>query len=122
MIVITIITFLKDSLLLIILRFQEYYDDFSEAKDDIKKGKTRGIIYFKQNFSESLQARIEDANFATDADLLAGQIQVFLDMGGTFIFMYYVDCRAYHLINLRNFSNLLMVYVCVCVCTSKYIS
>ncbi|XP_025989491.1 ABC transporter G family member 20 [Solenopsis invicta] len=60
---------------------QEYYEDFSEAKSDVQDGKLCGIMYFSQNFSQGLQTRLEDTNFADDSDLYASQIQVFLDMG-----------------------------------------
>ncbi|KYN03410.1 ABC transporter G family member 23 [Cyphomyrmex costatus] len=60
---------------------QEYYDDIYEANYAIQNGKLNGLMYFSQNFSESLQIRMEDATMAKDSDLLASQIQVFLDMG-----------------------------------------
>ncbi|XP_011869697.1 PREDICTED: ABC transporter G family member 20-like isoform X2 [Vollenhovia emeryi] len=59
---------------------QKYYDNISEAKYDVQRGKLHGIIYFHQNFSEALQIRVENVTFAKDFHLLASQIQVFLDM------------------------------------------
>ncbi|XP_018371318.1 PREDICTED: ABC transporter G family member 23-like [Trachymyrmex cornetzi] len=61
---------------------QEYYDNISEASYAVQNGKLNGLMYFSQNFSEALQIRMEDATSAKDSDLLASQIQVFLDMGG----------------------------------------
>ncbi|KAG5319351.1 ABCGN protein, partial [Pseudoatta argentina] len=64
---------------IIILR--EYYDDIHEATYAVQNGKLNGLMYFSPNFSEALQIRMEDATSAKDSDLLASQIQVFLDMG-----------------------------------------
>jgi hypothetical protein len=77
----------KSKRFLLILRFQEYYDDFSEAKRDVQNGKLCGIMYFSQNFSEGMQKRLEETTFVEDSHLNASQIQVFLDMGGT-LFIY----------------------------------
>ncbi|XP_018343967.1 PREDICTED: ABC transporter G family member 23-like, partial [Trachymyrmex septentrionalis] len=63
------------------IAIQEYYDNISEAKQAVQNAKLSGLIYFSQNFSEALQIRVEEANSAKDSDLLASQIQVFLDMG-----------------------------------------
>ncbi|KAG5331767.1 ABCGN protein, partial [Acromyrmex charruanus] len=60
---------------------QEYYDKVSEASHVVQNGKLSGLLYFSQNFSEALQKRMEEGFFTTDSDLLASQIQVFLDMG-----------------------------------------
>ncbi|KYM93684.1 ABC transporter G family member 23 [Cyphomyrmex costatus] len=73
--------------LLFIFRLQEYYEDIPKARQAVQNAKLSGVIYFSQNFSEALQIRVEEATFAKDSDLLASQIQVFLDMGGKlFIF------------------------------------
>ncbi|XP_018405571.1 PREDICTED: ABC transporter G family member 23-like, partial [Cyphomyrmex costatus] len=60
---------------------QEYYEDIPKARQAVQNAKLSGVIYFSQNFSEALQIRVEEATFAKDSDLLASQIQVFLDMG-----------------------------------------
>ncbi|XP_011055070.1 PREDICTED: ABC transporter G family member 20-like isoform X2 [Acromyrmex echinatior] len=59
---------------------QKYYDDIYEATYAVQNEKLNGLMYFSQNFSEALQIRMEDATSAKDSDLLASQIQVFLDM------------------------------------------
>ncbi|KAG5313795.1 ABCGK protein, partial [Acromyrmex insinuator] len=64
---------------------QEYYDDIYEATYAVQNGKLNGLMYFSQNFSEALQIRMEDATSAKDSDLLASQIQVFLDMSDMLI-------------------------------------
>ncbi|EGI65058.1 ABC transporter G family member 20 [Acromyrmex echinatior] len=70
------------------IAMQEYYDDISEAKQAVLNAKLSGLIYFSQNFSEALQIRMEETVFAKDSDLLASQIQVFLDMGDMHIGLY----------------------------------
>ncbi|XP_011859421.1 PREDICTED: ABC transporter G family member 23-like isoform X2 [Vollenhovia emeryi] len=64
---------------------QMYYNNISEASREAQNRQFVGIIYFNQNFSEALQARIEDAKFAKDSDLRASQIQVSLDMSNMLI-------------------------------------
>ncbi|XP_039314463.1 ABC transporter G family member 20-like [Solenopsis invicta] len=56
------------------------YVDFSEAKFDVKNRKLYGATYFNQNFSESLQKRLEEGNFVSDSVLYGSEIQVYLDM------------------------------------------
>ncbi|XP_071626504.1 ABC transporter G family member 20 isoform X1 [Temnothorax longispinosus] len=63
------------------IAIKKYYDNVLEASHDVQNGELIGIIHFSQNFSEALQIRVEISNFAKDSDLLASQIQVFLDMG-----------------------------------------
>ncbi|XP_071568012.1 ABC transporter G family member 20 isoform X1 [Temnothorax nylanderi] len=63
------------------IAIKKYYDNILEASHDVQNGELIGIIHFSQNFSEALQIRVEISNFAKDSDLLASQIQVFLDMG-----------------------------------------
>ncbi|XP_039311961.1 ABC transporter G family member 23 [Solenopsis invicta] len=50
------------------------YVDFSKAKLDMKNRKLYGAIYFNQNFSESLQKRLEEGFFASDSVLYDGVI------------------------------------------------
>ncbi|TGZ50118.1 ABC transporter G family member 20 [Temnothorax longispinosus] len=66
------------------IAIKKYYDNVLEASHDVQNGELIGIIHFSQNFSEALQIRVEISNFAKDSDLLASQIQVFLDMGEVF--------------------------------------
>lgn len=62
----------------------------SEATNAIRDGDLVGMIYFNHNFSEALQRRIDNYGTAKTEDILSGQIDVFLDMGGTYI--YYLCC------------------------------
>ncbi|XP_011700769.1 PREDICTED: ABC transporter G family member 20-like isoform X2 [Wasmannia auropunctata] len=59
----------------------EDYDNISEATNDVQNGKLSGVIYFSQNFSKALQTRTEKMPNVADSDLVASEIQVFLDMG-----------------------------------------
>ncbi|XP_018044256.1 PREDICTED: LOW QUALITY PROTEIN: ABC transporter G family member 20-like [Atta colombica] len=70
------------------IAIQEYYDDFSEAKQAVQNAKLSGLIYFSHNFSKALLDRVEEAASAKDSDLLASQIQIFLDMGDMQIGLY----------------------------------
>lgn len=65
-----------------ILSWQEYYDDVSEVTAGVKNGRLSGLMYFSSNFSQGLQNRMENFAGVDDADIIAGQIQVSLDMGG----------------------------------------
>ncbi|XP_032678963.1 ABC transporter G family member 23-like isoform X2 [Odontomachus brunneus] len=60
---------------------KKYYDDISEANDAVRNGKLAGVMYFSRNFSEALQNRLGNFIDVDEADIVAGQIQVFLDMG-----------------------------------------
>ncbi|KYN03412.1 ABC transporter G family member 20 [Cyphomyrmex costatus] len=80
---------------------QEYYEDIPKARQAVQNAKLSGVIYFSQNFSEALQIRVEEATFAKDSDLLASQIQVFLDMG---------DMQIGYFIQQKLFDRFLEVY------------
>ncbi|XP_014480712.1 PREDICTED: ABC transporter G family member 23-like [Dinoponera quadriceps] len=60
---------------------KKYYEDISEATNDVQNGKLSGWIYFSRNFSEALWTRMEDFINVEESDIIAGQIQVSLDMG-----------------------------------------
>lgn len=47
-------------------------------------------MYFNNNFSEALQNRVQDFSFAEPNDILHGTIDIFLDMGGMYIYIYFV--------------------------------
>lgn len=83
--------------LLLKFHFQEFYDDMSDATHDVRDGELVGVMYFHHNFSEALQRRIADITNAKTKDIISSEIDVFLDMGGTYI--YYL-C---FIIKLRNF-------------------
>lgn len=74
--------------MLLKFHFQKFYDDISEATDAIRDGDLVGVMYFNHNFSEALQIRIDDFRSAKTEDIVAGEIDVFLDMGGTYIYYF----------------------------------
>ncbi|XP_026825690.1 ABC transporter G family member 23-like isoform X2 [Ooceraea biroi] len=59
---------------------QDYYNNISEATVDVKDGKLVGMIHFHQNFSKALERRLEAFAFTEESDLIATEIQIFLDM------------------------------------------
>ncbi|KYN03411.1 PREDICTED: ABC transporter G family member 23-like [Cyphomyrmex costatus] len=59
---------------------QEYYN-ISEARQAVQNSELNGLLYFSQNFSEAWQIRMEKSFSTKHYDILASQIQVFLDMG-----------------------------------------
>lgn len=67
--------------------FQEFYNDMSETTDAIRNSDLVGVMHFNHNFSEALQSRINDFSSAETEDIVAGEIDVFLDMGSTYIYI-----------------------------------
>lgn len=57
----------------------------SDATHDVRDGELVGVMYFHHNFSGALQRRTEDFVNAKTEDIVSGNIDVFLDMGGTYI-------------------------------------
>ncbi|XP_015434840.1 PREDICTED: ABC transporter G family member 23-like [Dufourea novaeangliae] len=55
-----------------------YYDDYSKAVDEITTEHSVGVMHFSRNFSYALQAKLDDFLSISDADLIAGQIDVSL--------------------------------------------
>ncbi|XP_011138866.1 ABC transporter G family member 23 isoform X1 [Harpegnathos saltator] len=96
---------------------KEYYDDISKATEAVHNGKLSGVIFFSRNFSEALWTRMENFIHTDEADILAGQIQVSLDMSdrqiGLFLqkklfdyfFEFYEDVVKYCKIS-RKFASL----------------
>jgi hypothetical protein len=74
----------------LLLLFQKYYNDISEATTAVHDGTLVGIIHFHQNFSEALKRRLEDFFYAEENDLIASQIQISLDMSGTYVNIIYI--------------------------------
>lgn len=70
----------------------------SKASDATRDGDLVGVMHFNHNFSEALQRRVEDFAFTETRDILSSEIDVFLDMGGTYIL--FMLC---FIVSLRNF-------------------
>lgn len=79
----------KNKYVTVVFVFQEYYNDITEANAAVQKGKVSGVMHFGSNFSEALLSRL-DVSLATVntseylADITASQINIFLDMSGTY--------------------------------------
>ncbi|KAL2720363.1 ABC transporter G family member 20-like [Vespula squamosa] len=57
-----------------------YYDYLPEVKEDLRKGKLSGIIYFNKNFTQALQRRLEDMRYTEKNDIETGEIKIWLDV------------------------------------------
>ncbi|KAK0087918.1 hypothetical protein PV325_013694 [Microctonus aethiopoides] len=62
-----------------------FYNNENDALNSVKRGETVGLMHFGQNFSHSLQERLEIFNVD---DISNGQIQIRLDMGNQPIALY----------------------------------
>ncbi|XP_053695189.1 ABC transporter G family member 20 [Sabethes cyaneus] len=58
---------------------QEYFDDFESAYRAAKKGTVWGFIYFKDNFTESLQDVRDNVREAEPGSFHSSEIKVYLD-------------------------------------------
>nr|XP_050869463.1 ABC transporter G family member 20-like [Vespula vulgaris]XP_050869464.1 ABC transporter G family member 20-like [Vespula vulgaris]XP_050869465.1 ABC transporter G family member 20-like [Vespula vulgaris] len=56
-----------------------YYDYLPDVKEDLRKGKLSGIIYFNKNFTQALQRRLENFRYIED-DIETGEIKIWLDV------------------------------------------
>lgn len=59
---------------------QEYYDDIDSAKQAVSDGNAWGAMYFSDNFTDALVARIALGRDADDETLEQSEIKVWLDM------------------------------------------
>jgi len=59
---------------------QEYYDDVESAKLAVAQGNAWGAMYFTENFTDALVARIVLGRDADDETLEQSEIRVWLDM------------------------------------------
>jgi hypothetical protein len=59
---------------------QEYYDDVESAKYAVEQGNAWGAMYFTENFTDALVARIALGRDADDETLEQSEIRVWLDM------------------------------------------
>jgi hypothetical protein len=59
---------------------QEYYDDVESAKLAVAQGNAWGAMYFTENFTDALVARIALGRDADDETLEQSEIRVWLDM------------------------------------------
>lgn len=59
---------------------QEYYQYPEQAIDAVKQGRAWGTLYFTENFTDSLIARLNLGQAADDETLDQSEIRVWLDM------------------------------------------
>lgn len=59
---------------------QEYYEDVESAKNAVAQGNAWGAMYFTENFTDALVARIALGRDADDETLEQSEIRVWLDM------------------------------------------
>ncbi|XP_046820334.1 ABC transporter G family member 20-like [Vespa crabro] len=57
-----------------------FYNYLPEMKDDLRKGKLSGMIYFDTNFTHALQRRLMNSRYVEDRDIEMGEIKIWLDM------------------------------------------
>lgn len=53
-------------------------------KEDLRKGKLSGMIYFDKNFTQALQRRLENLRYTEDGDIETGEIKIWLDMSSKY--------------------------------------
>ncbi|XP_012281429.1 ABC transporter G family member 20 isoform X2 [Orussus abietinus] len=58
-----------------------FFSDLEEASHAVRTGKVVGAMYFGKNFSKSLHHRQDNFKEASVEEVVAGEIQVWLDMG-----------------------------------------
>lgn len=56
------------------------------AKGCVLKGDCIGYMHFASNFSEATMMRREEGRFTNDEDLIAGELQVYMDMSSKDIY------------------------------------
>lgn len=53
-------------------------------KEDLRKGKLSGIIYFNKNFTQALQRRLENFRYIEEDDIETGEIKIWLDVASKY--------------------------------------
>ncbi|KAI5641065.1 ABC-2 family transporter protein domain-containing protein [Phthorimaea operculella] len=59
---------------------KEYYADLDSALNAVREGDAWGAIYFNENYTDSLVARLALADTADDETIESSEVQVWLDM------------------------------------------
>lgn len=59
-------------------------------------GRTVGVMHFASNFSAAMEHRKDDFYSSADEDIMAGEISIWLDMGGE------CDSIVYNMIKLSS--------------------
>ena len=66
--------------LILTLELQEYYPDPESAMEAVRRGKAWGTLYFTENFTDALVARMLLGKEADEETLDQSEIRVWLDM------------------------------------------
>lgn len=64
--------------------FQKYYPDPESARDAVRDGDAWGTLYFTENFTDALVARMALGREADEETLDQSEIRVWLDMSSKF--------------------------------------
>jgi len=72
------------SLFLFYFLLQEYYRDPESAMDAVRKGDAWGTLYFTENFTDALVARMALGRDSDDETLDQSEIRVWLDMSSKY--------------------------------------
>lgn len=59
---------------------KEYYADLSSALEAVRQGEAWGALYFNENYTDSLVARLALADTADNETITSSEVQVWLDM------------------------------------------
>lgn len=60
------------------------YQSLSDATEATKRGEVWGVIHFGQNFTDEMVVRQGDGSSATNATIIASQINVTMDFSSQF--------------------------------------
>ncbi|XP_003426606.1 ABC transporter G family member 20 isoform X2 [Nasonia vitripennis] len=60
---------------------KEFYSSREDAKLAVESGRAAGTMFFSRNFSRALQSRRDNVDSASNADIVAGEIDTVLDIG-----------------------------------------
>lgn len=66
------------------LFFQDYYDTEEKAIDAVKMGDAWGALYFTENFTDALVARMALGRESDDETLDQSEVRVWLDMSSEY--------------------------------------
>ncbi|KAJ1524812.1 hypothetical protein ONE63_009683 [Megalurothrips usitatus] len=58
----------------------DYYNTLEEAEDEVRNGKSWGVLHFRHNFSQSMFARIDDGRYTSDANVNSSTVDIRMDM------------------------------------------
>lgn len=64
---------------------QEYYRDLESAMDAVRNGDAWGTLYFTENFTDALVARMALGRDSDDETLDQSEIRVWLDMSSKYL-------------------------------------